>query len=87
MDVLTDKIVTTRKLHYCHGCAREMPIGSRLKKTALVDAGEFQSSYWCDTCVDYWAEYMTDDDSINMGDLRNNDPRGWEEFHRKRSTE
>lgn len=50
MDILQNKIITTRKPHKCWGCAEEFPSGSKLRKYVAVDNGEFQASYYCPDC-------------------------------------
>jgi len=87
-DILTDKMVTTRKNQSCWGCAREFPVGTRLRKTVIVDAGDFNSSYWCEVCLTIWSECgYRDDDGISQGDLKSGDPISWEELRKQIESE
>ena len=79
MYVLDHKTVVTRKEHECWGCGRIFPAGSELKWIQSVDEGQFSELYWCATCREYWLAFMDYGDEIDIGDLRNNDPDGWED--------
>ena len=69
--IISEKIVITRKPHKCWGCGREFPKGSKLQALNNVDGGEICTTYWCNTCQDFWSKFMQDDDEgINMGDLK-----------------
>lgn len=78
MDILENKIVTTRKEHRCYGCTRKFPKNSRLQVITSVDNGEVRRVYWCDTCRSYCLKYMESDDLIMYGELKGEDPEGWE---------
>lgn len=79
MDILEDKTVITRKDHHCYGCARKFPKNSQLQVITSVDAGEFSRAYWCDTCISYGHKHIEYGDLIMYGELKSEDPEGWEE--------
>ena len=39
MDVLTQKLVKTRKPHTCFGCGRVFPAGTRMEFSTIADGG------------------------------------------------
>lgn len=80
MDIISSKIVKTRKDHYCFGCARKILKGNKMQRVKSVDMGSVSTAYWCDVCQKYWNKYMYYDDEIGYGDLRSSDPNGWEEI-------
>ena len=80
MEQLRNKTVTIRKEHYCYGCSRKMPVGTKMQYIVGVDNGDLRSSYWCDICQEYWGEYQRYDDECEFGGLKSNDPEGWEEI-------
>ena len=41
---------------------------------------------YCPTCREYWSRYLESDDVISQGDLRLNDPDGWEAIRREHET-
>lgn len=49
-DIIGAKVVTTRKSHICFGCGREIPKGSRMEKSLVIDGTPF-SCYLCETCL------------------------------------
>ena len=84
MDILTDKIVKTRKKQSCWGCARQFPAGAILRKVVTVDAGDFNSSYWCIVCDTLWKECgYRDDEGISQGDMKYGDLISWEELRKQ----
>jgi hypothetical protein len=83
LDYLSDKKVKIRKPQKCWGCGREFPKGSILRYIKNVDGGVFSSVYWCDTCQEYWDEYMESDDECSMGELRREDAERWEETRKQ----
>jgi len=42
-----------------------------------VDGG-IVTWYWCPTCQEYWDRYMEYGDEVMFGELRWEDPEGWE---------
>lgn len=80
MEVLTAKVVKTRKTHACWGCGREFQPGASLKCVEGVDDGHFWRCYWCDTCQaviqDHYA--YDADDGFGFGDVKGGDPDLWE---------
>lgn len=75
-DVLTDKLVITRKPHRCFGCGRLFPAGTKLKLIESVDSGEWHRIYFCPVCekvVRTWSLW---------GDEGRNCCREWEDFMR-----
>ena len=79
MDILTDKSVKTRRAHRCHGCRGEIAAGSVARYKVTVDNGDFCSGYFCNVCIEYMSRLIFDgDDGICEGELKENDPEGWE---------
>ncbi len=79
MDVLKDKSVKTRKPHRCWGCRGEIIAGSVAQYQVTVDSGEFLTAYYCAVCIEYMSRLIFDgDDGICEGELKENDPEGWE---------
>ena len=65
------KWVKTRKEHWCHGCCRKFPVGSRLNYCSGLFDGEFYSCYYCKVCDDYINEHRKDfEDGIAEGDVK-----------------
>lgn len=84
MDCISQVMVKTRKEHRCWGCGRTFPKGTKLERLTNVDGGEITTTYWCDTCRQYWTLFLNhDDEGINMGDLRAEDPKEWERLRRE----
>lgn len=81
-DVLSQKDVKTRKEHECFGCGRKFEKGSILSRVTSVDGGQISTSYWCDTCNEYWNKYMDADDLIGFGELKSCDEERWEEIRK-----
>ena len=77
-DTLEHKSVKIRKPHKCFGCGRKMPKGTNMDKITQVDNGEFFHGYYCLVCTHYWHEHMSSDDEIGEGELKSEDPEGWE---------
>lgn len=50
MDILSTKIVKTRKIHKCNTCLAQVPAGSKMERTAVADEGSVYSWYVCETC-------------------------------------
>lgn len=86
MNILEDKIITTRKTHKCFGCAREFKPKSKLQLLVHVDSGDFSKTYWCETCRKYWQKFMSHDDEIFMGDLKREDFERWEQIRKELET-
>ena len=79
MNILADKSVKTRRAHRCHGCKGEIVAGSVAQYQVTVDNGEFWSGYFCNVCIEYMSRLIfDDDDGICEGELKENDPEGWE---------
>ncbi|WP_026908932.1 hypothetical protein [Paucisalibacillus globulus] len=78
MNILEQKIVTTRKDHHCFGCARKVFKGSKMQAITTVDGGDISRNYWCATCQEYWSRYMQDGDLIGYGELKSEDSERWE---------
>ena len=83
MDILDQRIVTTRKEHCCTGCARKFPKGSTLQAVKCAEFGNVSTAYWCPTCQSYWNKYMEYGDSIACGELKSEDPEGWEKVRQE----
>lgn len=81
MDILTDKKVTTRKPHVCHGCAHSYPSKTEMRYTTSVDGGEIGCAYWCKTCDEVIAktyDHFDLQEGIEFGEIKDNDIAYWE---------
>lgn len=65
MDILSEKIVTTRKEHQCMGCLRIIPAGSKMYRQTNVfdEIGTFKLCLTCNELMDY---IEPDDDAYNQ---------------------
>ena len=68
MDIIGRKIVITRKLHVCFGCAREFPKGTKMERSCVID-DVVRTDYLCMTCVDISSE-LESGDMFGYGDLK-----------------
>lgn len=50
MDILSSKLVKTRKPHKCTGCGRTFPAESSMFRVATADSGTAFTDYVCTTC-------------------------------------
>lgn len=85
MDILTNKVVKTRKPHRCWGCANLYESGTKMRYTTSVDAGEISSAYWCKTCdklIDQTYDYFDLQDGIDIGSVRDGDVQAWESINK-----
>ena len=48
--VLSEKIVKTRKPHFCFACLRSFSVGTEMHYQANIFDGDFGSIYICETC-------------------------------------
>jgi hypothetical protein len=64
MIVLDKKFVKVRmkrngKLHPCHQCNRDIPVGTEVESASYIDEGEGKYMlYTCKPCLDYINEYI-----------------------------
>lgn len=72
MDVLTKKIVKTRKPHTCFGCERKFPSGTTMEFSTIADGGTVHNSYLCQTCLEVIANLVRESGYFEYcyGDLR-----------------
>ena len=72
MDVLTKKIVKTRKPHTCFGCERKFPSGITMEFASIADGGTVNNSYLCQTCLEVVFETANESGYFEFcfGDLR-----------------
>jgi hypothetical protein len=85
MEIIFQKIVTTRVDHTCIGCARKIPKGNRMEIITSKDGGDISKDYWCQVCQEYWNKYMDYGDLIGLGDLK--DGSSWEELRKEMEDE
>lgn len=81
MDILTNKVVKTRKCHLCHGCGKSYDKGTKMRYTTSVDAGDISSAYWCKTCdivIDTVYDYFDLQDGIGFCEVRDENIVYWE---------
>lgn len=75
-DVLTDKIVKTRKEHVCWGCGEKFEKGISLRFVKSIDSGVISSSYWCRICdVTALEHHDWNDDGFQFAVVKDLD--GW----------
>lgn len=68
--VLTDKQVTTKKPHTCHGCVKRFEAGTMMQYQSGVNEGGFWSIYLCSSCNKLWDAVDWDDcDGLFAGEL------------------
>lgn len=82
--VISRKVVVSRKPSTCFGCGLMYPAGTRMERVAQVVStprcGGLETTSYCPTCLRYLAEYMDMSDTIDFGELRLEDPEGWEKI-------
>ena len=64
MDVLSNKQVKTRTLHYCAYCGRAIAVGATAQVWVCADCGDIQRNYahvTCDMCVNNVEEFEQDE--------------------------
>ena len=83
MEVLGCRIVTTKTECHCFGCARLFPAGCKIQKVKKLDAGKYISTSWCKVCITYYTRHMGSEDGIKYGELKSNDPVGWEKIKKE----
>ncbi len=50
MEVINQKVVKTRKAHYCMSCCRKFEAKTMMHNQVNVHDGHINSIYWCETC-------------------------------------
>ena len=75
--IFSAKVVTTRKPHSCWGCGIKYPPGTRMQAVTTVDGG-IETVYWCPVCQEYWDRHFEYGDEVMFGEIRREDPEGWE---------
>ncbi len=68
-EVLSSKVVKTRKPHKCWGCVRVIPIGTEVLRVVSIDMG-ISSAYWCADCEKVIDERHDGEACYSQGDLR-----------------
>ncbi|MFA5378726.1 MAG: hypothetical protein WC455_23440 [Dehalococcoidia bacterium] len=79
-DIVSSKIVKTRKPCRCFFCAELYPKGTTMRGTVSVDGGEISYEHVCDVCDAYIRKYWHYGDECGYGEIKENDPEGWEEI-------
>lgn len=67
--IISHKLVKTRKPHHCWGCAKEFPPKSSLWR-CVSKQEEITRTYWCDSCQDVIDEDPDSVESCYFGDFR-----------------
>lgn len=57
MDVLRENYVVTKKAHFCTGCGRLFPSGTKMRMQVISDRPDFYNSYLCETCQIIWKRH------------------------------
>lgn len=83
MGIISSKTVKTRKEHHCFGCGRKMPKGTEMEAITFTDGGIIDTERWCNVCMDYWNEHKQFGDEIGYGELKSEDPEGWEAIRKQ----
>lgn len=75
----TCRKVVTLTGHRCFGCSLGIPSGSSALLHVYMANGKFNRCFFCEVCFEYMAtnEY-SEDDLFSDGELKKNDPDGWE---------
>ena len=70
-EVLSSKIVKTRKPHHCLGCGREFPAGIEMKREGVLDDKPF-TAYLCKSCQEVCLQmnHYDREDGFCYDDLR-----------------
>jgi hypothetical protein len=50
-NVISTRLVKTRKGHWCSACGQESPRGSQMEQTTERYGGTLATFYWCQICV------------------------------------
>lgn len=83
--ILTDKVVTTRKSHQCHGCGCIYLKGSKMRYSTYAVEGTVHASYMCVTCdyivENHWFQWDLED-GIAFASVIENDIGFWESTKR-----
>ena len=73
------KTVKTRKPHRCHGCRRDMPPKSTMRRDESIFDGVHWRLYWCKTCIAYMSEWdFYEEEGIFEGEFIDEMPEEWE---------
>ena len=67
-ELISSKIVKTRKPHFCFGCAREFPKETKMQYNTVKD-DEIFNTYICPTCLEV-INNMEYGDEFCYGDLK-----------------
>lgn len=59
MDILSDKIVKTRKEHLCDACHRRFPKGSLMRSQINVIDGDINNWRECETCTQLLSKHRS----------------------------
>lgn len=83
MQVLRVSKVKIRKPIRCLGCVLIYPVGTTVQKIIVKEDYSLTTWSYCPTCQAYWERHMEDHDEIGEGDLRLEDPDGWESLRQE----
>ena len=67
-DIISHKLVKTRKPHKCWGCTKEFPAGSMLWNCVSKE-DEIISTYWCESCQELVEQDADSVDGYYFGEL------------------
>ena len=80
INILDQRVVTTRKPHRCAGCNLLWPAGTEMHRVKHADMGSVCNDYWCLPC-DKLADEYTDEngefDHFLTGSVRTDDEPRW----------
>lgn len=68
-ETISCKFVNTRKVHRCVGCYEKFPAGSFMQYWAGTVEGDFQSNYWCPSCLMFARSRLVDAEDIYPGEI------------------
>lgn len=77
-NLLDSRIVLTRKPHRCSGCLAEIAPKTRVSCLTATDCSKLFSYYLCLVCEEYCDKHFAFGDTFLTGEIRANDPEGWE---------
>ena len=74
---IRNKLVISRKSHFCNGCGREILKNSPLVVSTRKEGNNILINYWCKSCDNYWRRITSKNDGIEYEGLCPVDREGW----------
>jgi len=77
-DIISTKLVKTRKPHRCFFCAELYSSGTIMRSTTYKDGKELYREHICNVCGEYIQRYWHYGDECGYGEIKANDIEVWE---------